>query len=144
MGTSTDAIICYGIQIGKDGDMPEIFCEDDRDFDDILIEAFGCPPQVEWADSGSQKDAWDKDWEARNKFKKELGLELVRHCYLDETMYCLAITKSIQTVHRGYPEEVEANTVVREYAWDKKLAEAIKVLKLEDATPKWWLQSYWG
>lgn len=150
MTISTDAIICYGIQIGEEGNMPEIFCKgenDYRSYDDILIDAFEAPPKEQYQTPDIDKEQfkkWSKAHDARTNFQKELGLELVRHCHSDETMYCLAISKSVQVASRGYPKEITARTSDIQHDWNEKLAKAIKVLKLEDATPRWWLQSYWG
>lgn len=62
MGQSTDAILCYGMQIEQDSDLHEMV--------DYL---------------------YDEHWSAVSKARVELGVNIISHCSADYPMYIIGI-----------------------------------------------------
>lgn len=114
MGQSTDAILCYGINIEDGSDQHEA-CE---------------------ALSG------DDHYEALEAAEKELGVELVGHCSGDYRMYIIGTHKT--RAWRGDPKEIDpASMVIDEKAARAQIrtfCERFKLSFSEDAC-KWWLAS---
>lgn len=112
MSTSTDAILLYGLEIPEDIMGPGI-------------------------ETGALYDFYEKHYN-----KEEYGVNLICHCCDDYPMYMAAISESVITSSRGYPEAV--HNLKKKPDWDEKLLEFAKKYKLRDKTPQWWLCSWWG
>lgn len=138
MGQSTDAIVCYGVQLGEE--LPDSL----KDDPDGFLDAMGAPPTAPWCEEeGPQKEAWRESLRVRREFAKSLGVRIERHCSGDYPMYTLVIAASVQRAARGYPEELRDTTALDD--WTRRIMEACAVIGFKpDHEPTWWLQSYWG
>lgn len=145
MGTSTDAILAYGFNLGgldkgisfkgfDDGDMPEWA---EGDFDEAVHKRLLA--------SVGFDEKWSKENEGFFARKREaerlLRVELVYHCSSEYPMYILS-AKAF-SANRGYPVTVDFNIPADA---DKHLQEAAEVLELDlgNRTPRWLLASYWS
>lgn len=147
MGTSTNGILAYGIDLGEDFgfdyDEPQpawIDDEDDEAPETVLLAANGfTEPEP---DITTDRDGW-RSWRSRQRdAKKDLGVELVHYCSGDVPMYILA-AKHFE-VYRGDTEEVDFDLPKNA---NERLAWALDVLgldKFKDQRPKWLLASWWG
>lgn len=132
MGTSTDAIVCYGIELGDENEIPEWVWElagvkDTRDDDD---------------DDGSAVSALT---EALNKSK----LDLVEHCSNECPMYVLAAKKSVARAWRGSPvslhlAKMEDETGAYRYLFQETLQRIGKSSQDKGTRPHWLICSMWS
>jgi hypothetical protein len=158
MGTSTDAILFYGYNLGssedewhieeagEDGEWePDWYDAKDGDDDDIVTAA----ENRLLASVGFTESDWRVDgyYERKGHAEARVGVELDSHCSGDFPIYFLAAHKIV--ARRGYAEEIdltqlEASRV--EQDWDGKLRAAVEALGItpKQAGPKWLLVSYWG
>ena len=135
MGTSTDAILVYGIPLYEYdecdcSDLP--FAEDGCDeFDDVLARRAGA---VEYPAKG---------WiEQKHAAVKASPLCLVTHCSLDVPMWILGIKSTKVTARRGYPIEIETLHTFDDGDEQALLAFANE-FKIE-GSPGWFLCSLWA
>ncbi len=132
MGTSTDGILAYGVDLpeyeGCDySDLP--WAEDgDDEFGDTIARLAGGRqyPEEGWLDD-------------KRKAAEACGLELVFHCSYDYPMYILAVRGTEHTASRGYPTEIKELPTPDA----TKLREWCKKYEIE-CDPKWLLCSLWG
>ena len=140
MGISTDAILCYGIQV-EDLDervlsepYPELpddllaQLQEDFSADELLAALYG------WRPSAEDPYAWSA--------LKTLPVALEPHCSEEHRRHVLTIPSSVTRAYRGYPESIENLNV--ESQWDKVLQDACRRLGLTYTQPRWWLQSELG
>ncbi len=127
MGTSTDAILAYGYDLGDPDDW-----ESGPDWWD---------PEAE----DEEGDPIDFHTAADERIPGGLGVEIVDHCS-DRVPHYILAAHTI-TAARGYPKTVDpaALLALQEDA-DTRLAHALEVLGLkpEQESPAWLLASYWG
>lgn len=115
MGTSTDAILVYGIPIAEDTIAP---AGDDE----------------ETPASGPQ---YLLDYNVEN------GITITKHCSYDFPMYILSISDTVSRAYRGSPLPMRFRKTKPE--WRTKLRAYAKKHKLEtDGKPGWYLCSMWG
>lgn len=129
MGTSTDAILVFGIECGEE-EPPEFMREFD-DFDSYLESISGLPL---WGEEGHSFDA-------HKAFRETVPADMTLHCSYDFTMYILAVRGTETCASRGYPMEITS----LEVPTDK--VEAFKAWATERGIvgePKWLLCSMWG
>ncbi|WP_431881702.1 hypothetical protein [Micromonospora chalcea] len=145
MGTSTNAYLAFGIDLGKPGDWRiREFTEDGRftlpwftgDPDDFAHEALLHLAR----ERGHDVDFIDDAEEA-------LDLEALRHRHGDHPMYVLAAR--VVRAWRGDVVAVDFAALERERAerrWDERLISACQVLGITptQGTPSWVLCSYWS
>ncbi len=171
MGQSTNAILCYGINLGDDFDnlepcpfldAVEAAAEAARGSDDdyfdltewiadrLLTETFTEPdphPELGYKPG-------DPDWEEHFAWYKRragaagaLHVELVRHCSGKYPMYILA-ARPVFTAYRGSPEAVDVAELAGKHASNARqaaLEHAVDVLGMRPKNaPGWLLASYWG
>lgn len=120
MGTSTDAILLYGIPL-KEGAV------DDYDEDDETLPQEG-PAYMAW--DGAAVD----------------GIQLVRHCSKEAPMYFVAIAGTVVRAWRGSPRKF--NGMYPDVSeWNAKLVAFVEKHHLaieEDFAAAWYIASYWG
>ena len=129
MGQSTDAILCYGVQLGED-DEPLAFMEGFDELDDLLLKEGNQP---RWGDEGH-------DFQSQWAWLATQPVEMVHHCSGNYTMYIIALRGTVTTASRGYPEEVatyEPDHVAVQHFMQWLLDHNI------DGEPKWLLCSMW-
>lgn len=157
MGTSTNALLVYGYNLGG-GEIEWLVQEadeyggldtdwwgedDDRDFGTAamrrLLEASGFTETYE--------DGREGYFTREREAEKAVGVKLESYCSGDYPIYTLAA--HVTTVHRGECELLNLDELARapgENDWDRKLAAALRALGLtpKQAEPGWLLCSYWG
>ncbi|GAA3417647.1 hypothetical protein [Streptosporangium vulgare] len=156
MGQSTNAVLAYGYDLGRDEDwkMLEIdedgvptpsWYDDDNDEDDFVEQA----KNHLLANAGFAEADWDaEDWSERHDAATaRVDVEFKTYCHGEYPMYVLA-TKAI-TVRRGYSKVLDLAALAAdpiEHGWDDKLTAALTVLGItpKQEKPGWVLCSYWG
>lgn len=119
MGTSTDALLFYGIELG----------EGDSGVADII-----------------ELDEYPEDMFSFLEQKlKDAGLshlEVGYHCHHECPMYFISAKKF--SASRGYPSVIELEKLAPQLSWDNDIFRACEALGLEHTEPQWVLASYWG
>lgn len=148
MGTSTDAIIAFGIVFEEYFEFP--WSQDSDDLDDV--EDFGDYTNWWQKENGYKNpytyednpDEWINhsiEWDKKNPipFQEE------NYCSDECPMYALVIPKSIIRASRGHPESLELSKFNVD---EKELLNFMNFLKKYNIEiteqPKWLLFSYWG
>ena len=117
MGVSTDAYLCFGIDLGAD--------EENEDAD--LLGELG-----------------DERYRECSAAEKRHGVEFVLHGADGYTCRLVCDAATVKRAHRGYPTvvtslEAPADTATRIRAFAAELG-----FKIPDGDPHWILASYWG
>lgn len=124
MGTSTDAILVFGMQIegeSEDSEKIDAFLEEDDD-------GFGS--------------------DRLSKAEKKTGADIVYHCSLEHMMYIVGTRAMV--ANRGYPVTVDPGKLALSDKQRKTDLEAIEALCRFIGIPfspkkcKWWLCSNWS
>lgn len=125
MGTSTDALLWYGVAGGERYD-----CFDE----DMLAKLFECDTDT----------VFDEGWEeSLDGILAEYSCELITHCSYSCPGYGIALKMRSYTALRGYPERVTQKPPTARQR--KKLAEAMKAVGWQsDGSVGWHLASLWG
>ncbi|UVD36529.1 hypothetical protein RCXUPER_111 [Rhodobacter phage RcXuper] len=140
MGTSTDAILAYGFDLGEDlsehGDLARIDEEFDGDEDAFFEAELGIPAYGE-----PGRPSYDEI----EKLKATLPVTLIRHCSGDYPMYFLALPGTKREASRGAPEAIEINSL-------RVSTDAVTALmkwcedhgiEVPEEGPHWHIFSYW-
>lgn len=118
MGTSTDAILVWGFDLGNEEDMSSELQE-----------------RILFLNDEGYKELAAKE--------KELGVELVRHCHHECTSYIVGRTSALVVAHRGDPKEIKSLP----HIWpsdEERLNRFAKWLGVKPEKGRWLLASYWG
>jgi len=146
MGVSTDAILCWGIDLGEEtpwADKAEELGFDTDDLEDFFAFVF-CgveKPKEAWVADG-ENESYSAYWKAKREALKAYGVELVTHCSYDYPMHILAISASETRANRGDPQTITSLDVNPE--WSPKLKEACEKLGIDPEDGQWVLCSLWG
>ena len=154
MSVSTDAILCYGFDVGGDHDMPDwmkpIGDDKDFDFDDFVVSRLsdsikqpGRFDTDEYRRNPELKEQWKKYWADKKAFIALVGVSLVRHCSGDCPMYILAAKASITTAHRGSPKKIH-DGVAADPNWRSTLESFCEKTGIYMQEPSWILCSDWS
>lgn len=123
MGQSTDAIICYGIKLGEEDEIPKWVWD--------------------FAGLEDKRDTGDDDGEVLYSLYMALeskGLTLVTHCSDVCTMYVLAAKGSQITAWRGETKKMDLTKLLgKEKTYQKAFSKLGRATK-----PSWILCSWWG
>jgi len=161
MGTTTNGVICYGIQFDEDTEFPW----DDKEYEgenydgDIdrwwLYDVLGFKHSFEiYGDDGNYIDGKEPSTEDYLAYAAEsrtvtdanpLPVELVNYCSANVPMYILAVPSTIKRALRGYPtwfDPVDLTVTDDEKAQLLAFCNTHGIVTL--AEPQWWLSSYWG
>lgn len=157
MGTSTNAILAYGYDLGGDesewkveqageyGSLPRLDWFD-PDGDDGFVTAV-----EEWllAAAGFSETDWRADgyFDRKREAEATVGVKFASYCSGDYPMWIIAA--KVITVHRGDVKTLDLDALAREpaeHCWDEKLDAAMRTLGLTPTQdrPKWLLCSYWS
>lgn len=128
MGTSTNAIIAFGFQLGEEGETPPFLqSEEDEefDFDEIRARELGVTEKYPTREQLAAHPA-----------------DLVWHCSSDYPMYFLAVNGTQVEAYGGCPKsfklpEISEEQIAALKAWCEKNG-------VEWQEPAWHLMSYWG
>ena len=150
MGQSTDAQICYGIQVEDDAELP--WDEYDGDIEEWwLHKVCGYTNPFEMFDDNGNwigrkefpQDKQDEYFQSRREFEAThpLPILLVRHCSGDYPMYIVALESTYLMARRGYPRELELNFYDGN---DDTLVEFCREFNIPTVgKTAWWLTSMW-
>lgn len=151
MGTNTDAILCYGVELEPRVklNVPDNARGIDDEFDDyniaemwdqVYLAKTGIyPPQVPYE---GNEEIYDKYWNTKRTCEQIAGIEIVHHCSNEETLYIVAATGSVIRSWRGYPRKVESLEI--KGGWDSDIMRFCEDMGFEVSKPKWLLCSWWG
>lgn len=142
MGTSTNATVAFGIDLGEE--LPEAWRKDEEEggFEWAVLAAAdsGVPPPS--GDYNGNDPAWPAYWAAQRKAVADFPVTLVTHCSGDYPMYFLAINGTEVTASRGTPVKLDQQVVSR------ASVEAMQQFCLKHGIdwqePAWHIFSYWG
>lgn len=155
MGTSTDAILAYGYDLGAEEDEWKVqevgeygglnvgwWADEDEDGD--FIEA---AENRLLAANGFTETDWQVDgyFKRRDEALAALGVAIVSHCSREVPMYILAAHST--TAHRGSPKTIDPSSLVAlQEGADARLARALEALGITPTqeAPAWLLASDWG
>lgn len=165
MGTSTDAYICYGINVGD----TEVPWDDPNRYDDGIhtwwLEVTGFDPENKppWDDEGNwlmelSKEERDQLYEAWRAEKAQwvmnhpLPVELVNTCSYSCPEYILAVPGSVVKADRGYPTLFRPKDLLRQDAcfYNSSLKESWLRFVIDHGFEQflsnegWYLSSFWG
>lgn len=152
MGTSTDAILAFGFDLGdpEDGELDKLLeagrendeDEDTFDPDTLLARDAGVqPPTVEYGEA--TKHTFEAYWKAKREAVEAHPLDVISHCSGNCPMYFLAVRGTESRALRGYPEsnislpEVSAESV-------QAMREFCERYGITFKTPSWCLFSDWS
>jgi len=131
MGVSSDGILVFGIELGREDELPEFLYTEDGDeieFDEMVDAELGIS---------------DLSYGERAEARKAYPVDLVWHCSYDYPMYILAVPGTEVSASRGYPHEFTDGlpTVTQEQI------DALKAWAAErdiEGEPCWILTSMYG
>jgi hypothetical protein len=143
MGTSTNATVAFGFDLGEE--LPEAWRDDTEDggfeWDDVVAAEAGLvEPNGGVYTAGDP--AWPAHWDRVRKAVAKFPLTLIHHCSGDCPMYFLAVTGTEQVARRGSPTALKPLAVTNEQI--TALATFCKKHGIEFQGPTWHLFSYWG
>ncbi|MEU8040901.1 hypothetical protein [Streptosporangium sp. NPDC049078] len=155
MGTSTDAILAYGYDLGcgdewKFREVGE-YGEPVLDwYDDEADDTFADQAEKRLLESVGFAEEWAPDngyWDRKKEAETRLGIKIETYCKDDYPMYVLAA--KVITVSRGDVEILNLPALMdepTEHGWDHGLRTALTVLGITPTQeqPAWVLCSYWG
>ena len=147
MGVSTDAKLCYGIELDEGEECPwtNENSESGEEFDIEMWWAIkhGFPKYEDYTEP-------DKNYYTELDIfidKNPLPVELVRHCSADFELYILSVPGTEITANRGYPEKINISELVVITADEKKFLDFCKEYIPDfdpNTKPGWLLCSWWG
>lgn len=153
MGTTTNAILFYGIIDHREDALPWS-TDDDCDelqeeleelyFEGVLNKRLGGPPLPR---GKYDREAYRKERGDFLASQFDCDVSLVWHCCGEAPMYGIAIASTVRTAHRGYPLQVRELDVPD--GAQESLRVACTALGMDyDAIAAegrigWWLVSYW-
>ena len=150
MGTSTNAILCYGYSFEEEYSFPWA-SEDDIVEWWLKVNGYKPPFQLfderrNWLNGVEAPD--DKVTEyfnARRAFleKNPIPIKDVMHCSGANAMWILATPSSVVEAYRGYPEMIEPEKLQADIEEKRQLELFCERWELIGAGPAWWLASLW-
>lgn len=148
MGQSTNAILCYGIDIGEDGGelASRGFLDDIDDYDDLIDEVTGrllAAAGFTEPEPGREDPGWAAWCRRRFAAEERLPVELVAHCSDRSPMYILTV-RPVYVAGRGRPATIDLLSWPGGNHAERALTEALAVLGWVPTThAAWLLASYW-
>lgn len=134
MGTSTNGILVFGIDLGEE--RPEFLedFDDFDDFDDFLNDLSGLP---KWGEEGHS-------FSNLRAFREAFGVSMTRHCSYEYPMWILSVRGTEKTAYRGYPKEITIDELQVSQGSILRLRDFCEEYGIEWKEPKWYLCSLWG
>ncbi len=141
MGQSTDAILCWGVQLAEDDEVPwAARAEELGGYNDPLEDE-----AIVYVLTGERLDG-----DSAAKRLNELGIEVVLHGYHEEPMVIVAAAGTVTTAHRCSPQIIDPNKMALLFrddpivGWRKALHKALPKLGIDHLVPRWTLCSWWS
>jgi hypothetical protein len=132
MGTSTDAIVAFGFNLGEE--WPEalkVGGEECTDFEDWISEHLGLG---DW-----QQDGY---FARKREAVRAFPVDIITHCSYDCPNYFIAVRGTEQRAHRGYPKKLELSAI------DECMITALRQFcgqnEIPWEQPAWHTFSLWG
>lgn len=136
MGTSTNAYLAFGVDLGEE--YPEAFANEDDDFDWFILDQAGFPDLEDGADEAATLAHYRK----RRAVIDTFPYDMQTHCSYDYPMYFLCIRKTLQMASRGETTEVEFPEITEQ---DRKdFIDFCVRHGIGAVEPKWHIFSLWG
>ena len=141
MGQSTDAILCWGVQLDEHDEVPwgakarELGGYSDPLEDEAIVYVLTGERLVD--DSAAER-------------LKGLGIEIVMHGHYEDPAIIIAAVGSVTTAHRGYPQIIDPNRMALLFrddpivGWRGGLHKALPKLGINHLVPRWTLCSWWS
>ena len=154
MGVSTDAILCFGVSLEEETELP---WDDFDELEEWWVEYVWdfSPPFEIYDEDGYFLDGINKDdpivedyYDRRNEFKEKvlplLPVEVVRHCSCNYPMHII-IPKGVEwRAWRGYPQKIDPTKLTVTEQQIQQLLDFCERYKIEfEGEPAWWLVSDW-
>jgi hypothetical protein len=146
MGTSTDAILFYGVLLGDEDtewDQPAWWTEADDEFPEW---------EKQYAKLHGVTYVWDEATEESNyddvlKKAHESLCEVDYHCSSEYPMYYVGVKASEVSANRGYPQRLDGHPAsmigLQWDLWDEQLKQFCEEMELPYDNPGWYLVSIW-
>lgn len=155
MGTSTNAILCYGFCLEDENGESEDFTpsflvdgEDSVDFEEFLLKLAGLQAPYEsfnaerFGSDPDYKKKWSDYFAKKREVKGRFGVDLVYHCSGEYPMYILAVSDSVKCARKGNPIEL-GQSVTKQEEWANLLRGFCERANIEFKEPQFILCSYW-
>ena len=144
MSTSTDAILCYGVEFEEGYEFPWDDAEGEFEgFEEWWTLQCGVSaPKVPY--SPESKEEYNKYWDIKREKMEECPVELVLHCSGEYPMYIIAAKGSVTTAYRGTPVTVSPLGFDKTSEYHTAVAEFVDKYEIFGPRPDWLLCSYWG
>jgi len=160
VGTSTNAILAYGYNLGgpeegwavreADGDglLRTDWYDEDNDDDDGADFVAAAEKRLLTAVGFTETDYKAPGYSDRRKIAEaQIGVVFDAYCHIDFPLYIMAT--NVITVRRGNMEYLDLHALAGEPAhhnWDEQLTVALRILGITPIQPQpdWLLCSYWG
>lgn len=155
MGTSTDGQICYGIYFEEGYEFPwgeESEWEGDMEEWWLIESGWTWEKEKPFDEEGNYSPGFsdkhpltEEYFDSRHEWKKSHPCPIVEVNYQSGECpaYILAISESVITASRGYPEVL--SPLEESVEWGTILVEFCDTYGIEhDTGPQWYLSSYWG
>lgn len=155
MGTSTDAILAYGYDLGSEEGEWQV--GEIGEYGDLIVDWYDSeaedPDFIEAVETKLLAAAGftETDWQVDGYFQRKrealagIGVEVISHCSHECPMYILAAHST--TAYRGSPKTIDPSELLAmQKDADARLARALEVLGLTPTqeAPAWLLASDWG
>lgn len=132
MGTSTDAILAFGLDLGEE--LPDTLTQLDPESEEDYFDFDGWI----WRRAGVK----DAEYKVRSKAVKAFPFDLITHCSYDYPMYFLAARGTEQRARRGYPSEALMIEATPEQV--QAMRDFCAEFGIEWREPSWQIFSLWG
>lgn len=113
MGQSTNAILCFGLQVDEEHEWAEILCPEDDNYPD-LYEYILTKAAISKPARLTDDDGWENYVLAKKAALEAYPIDLVPHCALDFPMWIVAVRRTVQEASRGDAAVVEVTDVTPE------------------------------
>lgn len=143
MGTSTNGIVCFGIDFGEKHPLDRRDEDDyEEDFDDydaleeLICREAGLPEYG----TDHPDDYYELKWAAEAAYP----VDVVTYCSIDYPMYALALRGTEITARRGYAVELDMDKMAVSDEDIERFRKWCETHDVEYTEPKWLLVSYWA
>jgi hypothetical protein len=145
MGTSTNAYLYFGFTFysEEDGEGAPGWLEgEDHNWERVYAARAGgiLAPDEEFSDS--TKAAYHAYWDKARAAVEACPCTIDTHCYIDSSMWFVALKRTKICARRGYPEEVRLVEPTK--AEIKQLKDFCELMGIKWQESRWELASYWG
>jgi len=142
MGTSTDAILYFGFDLGSEEDLDAPWIEEDMEVDAFIAAKWGVV-EPNGPFTGNEA-AYREYWEKEKSIIDRLDCHVDIHCSSNYYCYFVAIKSKTLTARRGYPESFDKSFLDVSKEDIDKLKRYCELAEITWEDPSWAIASYWG